>query len=92
MFTCATAAIEDDFAGLEDSRDGKFTYTYFGNIYGSLREYPSVGVDGICSDYDPRVRPWYLRATTGPKNVILLVDVSETMIVGNKLNILKKTM
>ena len=35
--------------------------------------------DGDCIDYDPRFRPWYVAATSGAKNVILLIDVSGSM-------------
>lgn len=70
-------------------RNERFTYAYFGSIYGSFREYPAVG--GTCSDYDPRFRPWYIKATTAPKNIILLVDISATLDDSNKLNLLRAT-
>ena len=31
-----------------------------------------------CSAYDPRVRPWYIAAATGPKEVVVLADTSES--------------
>lgn len=30
-------------------------------------------------DYDPRVRPWYVSAITGNKNIIILFDISRSM-------------
>lgn len=35
--------------------------------------------DGFCVDYDPRFRPWYVSASSGGKNVILIIDVSGSM-------------
>lgn len=39
-------------------------------------------------DYDPRFRPWYVSATSGSKNVIIVIDVSNSM-EGNTLNLAK---
>ena len=91
VFVCASANIEDQFAALEAVRSEKFTYAYFGSEYGSFREYPAVG-GGCADDYDPRFRPWFIKAVTAPKNVVLLVDTSATMGDGTKLDILKATL
>ena len=40
-------------------------------------------------DYDPRFRPWYVTATSGGKNVILMVDISGSMD-GNRINLAKE--
>lgn len=32
-----------------------------------------------CGDYDPRVRPWYVAASSGPKDVVVIVDISGSM-------------
>jgi len=29
---------------------------------------------GFYNDYDPRVRPWYIAATSGPKDVVVVLD------------------
>ena len=29
---------------------------------------------GFYNDYDPRVRPWYIAATSGPKDVVIVLD------------------
>jgi len=34
---------------------------------------------GTCPDFDPRFRSWYVSASSGPKNVILIIDVSGSM-------------
>lgn len=36
--------------------------------------------DGTCQNYDPRIRPWYIAAITGAKNVIIVIDRSASMI------------
>ena len=54
-----------------------------GTILGSFRAFPSSRqIDSEtqeCSDYDPRFRPWYVVATSGAKNVILIIDTSGSM-------------
>ena len=34
---------------------------------------------GNCASYDPRQRPWYIGASTGPKDIVLIVDKSDSM-------------
>lgn len=29
---------------------------------------------GFYNDYDPRLRPWYIAATSGPKDVVIILD------------------
>ena len=29
---------------------------------------------GFYNDYDPRTRPWYIAATSGPKDVVIVLD------------------
>ena len=56
---------------------------YIGTYYGYFRVYPAheqPNFNGICTkDYDPRVRPWYVAATTGSKNILIVLDVSKSM-------------
>lgn len=33
-----------------------------------------------CGDYDPRVRPWYVAASSGPKDVVIIMDISGSMV------------
>ena len=41
------------------------------------------GSPGKCpngkNDYDPRKRPWYVSASSGPKDVVLILDTSGSM-------------
>ena len=36
-------------------------------------------VIGFREDYDPRFRPWFAAATSGPKDVVIIVDTSRSM-------------
>lgn len=51
---------------------------YFGSTTGALRIYPGR-TSRTAGVYDPRNRPWYIAASSGPKNVILILDTSGTM-------------
>lgn len=53
-----------------------------GSLNGVHRQYP--GVD-MCNDYDPTTETWYVSATTGPKNVILIIDHSGSMNTNNRI-------
>ena len=35
--------------------------------------------DYVCDDYDPRKRPWFVGASTGPKDIVLVLDASGSM-------------
>ena len=34
---------------------------------------------GFYNDYDPRTRPWYIAATGGPKDIVIILDCSLSM-------------
>ena len=84
--------LEDSFLGLDDGRENRYGKAYIGTNLGSFRSYPSTRqIDpdtGLCPEYDPRFRPWYVAATSGAKNVILMIDVSGSMD-GDRLDIAK---
>ena len=65
--------------------------SYVGSSYGVFRSYPAntkLGDNGVCSYYDPRIRPWYKKAAAGNKNIVILIDLS----VGNtKIAMAKNT-
>ena len=42
------------------------------------------------SEYDPRIRPWYVAASSGPKDVILVLDTSQSMESQGRLGIMKE--
>ena len=58
-------------------------WAYFGSETGMYRIFPGhewdVNFAGFRPEFDPRVRPWYLSATSGPKNVAIFLDCSRSM-------------
>ncbi|XP_052774120.1 voltage-dependent calcium channel subunit alpha-2/delta-3-like isoform X2 [Mya arenaria] len=72
--------------------DPTLRWQYFGSTTGMVREYPgrewSTNFAGFYNDYDPRVRPWYIAATSGPKDVVIILDCSDSM-KGEKFSIAK---
>eukprot|EP00210_Caulerpa_lentillifera_P007395 g7068.t1 len=65
------------------------TWTYFGGVDGMMRIYPvsarTRGLEneddllGGCDQYDPRIRPWFIGASTRPKDIVFVMDASDTM-------------
>ena len=51
---------------------------YYGSDTGSFRIIPARHSEK-CGVYDPRRRPWYVAASSGPKDVVLVLDVSGSM-------------
>ncbi|XP_059149465.1 voltage-dependent calcium channel subunit alpha-2/delta-2-like [Physella acuta] len=74
------------------AKDPLLRWQYFGSVTGVTRLFPgrewSNNFAGFYDDYDPRVRPWYIQATSGPKDVIIILDCSLSM-VGEKFSIAK---
>lgn len=61
---------------------------HYGADDGVFRIYP--GNPKKCpSDYDPRLRPWYVAASSGPKDVVLLLDTSGSMRDYGRMDIMK---
>jgi len=58
----------DDFAA-NDAR------VYYGSIEGSFRIRPAT-ISQTCNEYDPRARPWFVAASSGPKDVVIILDIS----------------
>ncbi len=52
--------------------------SYFGGHDGHFRQVPALH-QAQCGCYDPRYRPWYVAASSGPKNVVIVIDVSGSM-------------
>lgn len=63
--------------------DKSLRWQYFGSSSGLMRLYPAREWDtnfaGFYNDYDPRVRNWYIAATSGPKDVVIVIDCSLSM-------------
>ena len=54
------------------------SWAYFGSYNGLYRAVPAIH-QYVCGDYDPRRRPWFVAASSGPKDVVILIDVSKGM-------------
>ena len=54
-----------------------------------FRSYPAGAKDG---GYDPRLRPWYTIAANGPKDVVVVVDVSGSMSSNNRMDLTKNAL
>ena len=79
---CLTRSLDSVFIDNynNDSSDQMtLRWQYVGTPSGFFRSYPSQVLEQ-CHDYDPRIRPWYVAATSGPKDVILIIDVSSSML------------
>lgn len=42
-----------------------------------------------CGEYDPRVRPWYVASSSGPKDVVIVMDISASMMKQGRLELAK---
>eukprot|EP00945_MAST-04E_sp_MAST-4E-sp1_P007456 g7456.t1 len=65
---------------------------YFGGQKtGLFAQYPASDKTMCwCDDYDPRYQSWYSAAVTGPKDLILVLDVSGSMTTKGRMDIMKK--
>ena len=72
---CSTEFLASKFQAFDTQYPG-IKWQFFGSYNGIMRNYP--GRDR-CAQYDPRLRPWYVEATTGAKNIILIMDISGSM-------------
>ena len=77
--------LENDFKSTDENRDKRYGRAYIGTNLGSFRSYPATGG---CGAYDPRFRPWYVAATSGAKNVLIIIDVSGSMS-GSRMSLAK---
>jgi len=61
---------------IKNNQDGN--QMYYGSATGSLRIIPAQHSE-VCGLYDPRRRPWFVAASSGPKDVVIVMDVSGSM-------------
>lgn len=54
-------------------------WMHFGAPSGAFRIFPARPQEDCPGDFDPRLRPWYVAGSSGPKNIILLLDNSGSM-------------
>ena len=90
----ADKSMLDKFKTTAAMQDNENKWLYFGAVDGSYALYPGRmwprDSDGTCGrKYDPRLRPWYLSASNGPKNVIFILDSSGSMGNFGRMELLK---
>eukprot|EP01080_Neovahlkampfia_damariscottae_P000057 gene57-4306_t len=89
-FLCSTVQINNVFTQ-NYAADNKVKWQYIGSEHGGALFWPAhrwkyrldstsgCNQPGTCPDYDARFRPWYVSAASGPKKVVLLLDISGSM-------------
>jgi hypothetical protein len=76
-------------AALEYTDADREAYQYFGSqTVGMYTGWPAL--DWCTSDYDPRFRPWYASAASGPKDVVIVIDISGSMRTGDRMGMAKE--
>jgi uncharacterized protein YegL len=80
-----TTGMEDFFVAQRDQHKAFWeeigfepTYSYFGSATGLFRQYPGQ-YQTTCGNYDCRLRKWYVGGSSGPKNIVLVLDTSKSM-------------
>ena len=61
---------------------------YFGAHNGVFRIFPARH-SKVCDSYDNRKRPWYVAASSGPKDIIIILDISGSMSRQNRIDLAK---
>lgn len=62
------------------NKDNTLSWQFFGSSTGFMRQFPAAEWDEDPVDlYDCRLRPWYIEAATGPKDIVILMDTSGSM-------------
>ena len=72
-----------------DSYNVQPSWTYFGAHNGLFRKLPANAQEE-CGNYDPRLRPWFVAASSGPKDVVIILDVSGSMSDHGRLDLAKE--
>jgi len=72
----------------ESNSNAGASWQYIGLPTGMARLFPAT-LQETCYSYDPRLRPWYVAATSGPKDVVIVIDVSGSMGNNNRMSITK---
>ena len=83
---CWTRALNIDFIANRMTDTQTLRWQQIGTPTGFYRIYPGVPQQ-TCYTYNPRYQPWYVAATSGPKDVILVIDVSGSMSVFNRIGL-----
>ena len=62
------------FDNINENRKFRYTTTYIGSSTGIFSSHPGT-ISNCESDYDPRLRPWYVVGSTGARNIIMFFKI-----------------
>ena len=91
---CYTRHLDDWFVSTNADNQASQVYgdqlpqLYFGGHNGAFRIYPARHSE-TCGNYDTRERPWYVAASSGPKDVVLVLDTSGSMSSYDRIGLIK---
>ena len=74
---CWTAPLDQEFNRTLRIENSTLRWQYIGTPSGLHRLFPGIPQEQ-CQSYDPTVRPWYVAAISGRKNVVMVLDVSDS--------------
>ena len=84
---CLASIVADSFTrtAAREADMSRIGYEYYGSqAIGSYTGWPGLQWC-LPADYDPRFRPWYATAASGPKDVVIVIDSSGSMS-GGRMN------
>ncbi|CUE74599.1 transmembrane protein, putative [Bodo saltans] len=82
-FVCSTASLTSLFSDLYYNQ-GVTGWQYVASNTGVTRTYPAAAQSGAsCASQDVRQQAWYVSASTGPKDIIFVLDYSNSMNAGD---------
>jgi len=84
---CWTQGLESSWKANEN--DATITWQYLATPEGFFRGFPGIPTQQ-CSGYDPRDKEWYIAATSGPKDVVLVIDVSGSMATAGRIDLARE--
>ena len=79
-FVCSTRNMDSEFSSQLRSRDLR-AWQYIGHSSGAIRIFPGApqARTATCDNYDARLRPWFIAASSGPKDIVIVIDNSGSM-------------
>ena len=91
---CYTRHLDNWFVSTNTDNEATEVYgdrlpqLYFGGHNGAFRIYPARHSE-TCGNYDTRERPWYVAASSGPKDVVLVLDTSGSMAIAGRMDLVR---
>lgn len=92
--TCATKPAKQFWQQQLPANETRLLWQYFGGQNtGNIEFFPGFydNRNRANVEYDSRFRPWYSVAATGPKNVVLVIDTSGSMVEADRIDKAKKS-